>query len=87
MSGTGGFDKGAPQGGHMLPLYHVEELARRRYQGALMNTQRTQDYNRSVRQGKARLALERIIEENIHSGASLGELKREMIAVLHRVAE
>ena len=71
----------------MLPLYHVEELARRRYHGALMNTQRTQDYNRSVRQGKARLALERIIEENVHSGASLGELKREMIAVLHRVAE
>jgi hypothetical protein len=71
----------------MLPLYQVEELARRRYQSALMNTQRTQDYNRSVRQGKARLALERIIEENIHSGASLGELKREMIAVLHRVAE
>jgi len=71
----------------MLPLYQVEELARRRYQSALMNAQRTQDYNRSVRQGKARLALERIIEENIHSGASLGELKREMIAVLHRVAE
>ena len=86
MSGTGGFDKGAPQGGHMLPLYHVEELARRRYQSALMNSERIQDYNRSVRQGKARLALERVIEENLQSGASRGELKREMIAILHRVA-
>jgi hypothetical protein len=71
----------------MFPLYHVEEMVRQRYQGALTNSERTQDYNQSVRQGKARLALERIIEENIHSGASLGELKREMIAVLHRVAE
>jgi hypothetical protein len=71
----------------MLPLYQVEELAKRRYQGALMNSQRTQDYNRAVRQDKARLALERAIEENIHGGASVGELKREMIAVLHRVAE
>jgi hypothetical protein len=71
----------------MFPLYHVEEMARQRYQGALMNSERTQDYDRSVRQGRARLALERVIEENIHGGASLGELKREMIAVLHRVAE
>lgn len=71
----------------MFPLYHVEEMARQRYRGALTNSERTQDYDRSVRQGKARLALERIIEENIHSGASLGDLKREMIAVLHRVAE
>ena len=71
----------------MLPFYQLEELAKRRYQRALINTQRTQDYNRSVRQGRARLALERIIEENIHSGASLGELKHEMLAVLHRVAE
>ena len=71
----------------MLPLYQLEELAKRRYQSALINTQRAQAYDRSVRQGKARLALERIIEENIHSGASLGELKREMVAVLHRVAE
>ena len=71
----------------MLPLYQVEELAKRRYQNALINTQRTQDYNRSVRQGKARLALKRAIEENIHSGTNLGELKREMFAVLHRVAE
>jgi hypothetical protein len=71
----------------MLPLYQAEELARRRYESALTNTQLTQDYNRSIRQGKARLALERIIEESIHNGASLGELKREMIAVLHRVAE
>ena len=71
----------------MLPLYQAEELARRRYESALTNTQLTQDYNRSIRQGKARIALERIIEESIHNGASLGELKREMIAVLHRVAE
>ena len=71
----------------MLPLYQVEELAKQRYQSALINMQRTLAYDRSVRQGKARLALERIIEENIHSGASLGELKREMVAVLHRVAE
>ena len=70
----------------MLPLYQVEELARMRYQSALTNAQMTQDYNRSIRQGKARKALERIIEKNIHSGASFGELKREMIAVLHRVA-
>lgn len=71
----------------MLPLYQVEELAKRRYQGALISSERTQDYDRSVRQGKARLALERVIEQNLHSGASLGELKREMIAILHRVAE
>ncbi|MCK5827568.1 hypothetical protein KAH43_03500 [Candidatus Bipolaricaulota bacterium] len=71
----------------MLPLYQVEELAKQHYQSALINTQRTQAYDRSVRQGKARLALERIIEENIHNGASLGELKREMVAVLHRAAE
>jgi len=71
----------------MLPLYHTEELARGRYERALIDTQRIDDYNRAVRQGKARVALERIIEENIHGGASLGELKRGMIAVLHRVAE
>ena len=71
----------------MLPLYQAEELARRRYESALTNMQLIQDYNRSIRQGKARKALERIIEENIRNGASLGELKREMIAVLHRVAE
>ena len=71
----------------MLPLYQAEELARMRYESALTNMQLTQDYNRSIRKGKARAALERIIEKNIHSGASLGELKREMIAVLHRVAE
>lgn len=71
----------------MLPLYQAEELARRRYESALKNTQLTQEYKRSIRQGKARKALERIIEENIHNGASLGDLKREMIAVLHRVAE
>ena len=71
----------------MLPLYQVEEMAKRRYQGALASSEQTQEYNRSVRQGKARLALERAIERNIHSGASLGELKREMIVVLHRVAE
>ncbi|MBU1050603.1 hypothetical protein KKG90_11345 [Candidatus Bipolaricaulota bacterium] len=71
----------------MLPLYQVEELAKGRYQGALAQSQRTQDYDRSIRQGKARLALERAIEQNIHSGASLGELKRDMIAVLRRVAE
>lgn len=71
----------------MLPLYQIEELARQRYQGALKNTKRTQEYDRSVRQGKARLALERVIEQNLIHGASLGELKRDMIAVLHRVAE
>ena len=71
----------------MLPLYHAEELAKQRYQGALTDSERTLVYDRSVRQGKARLALERIIEQSIHSGASLGELKRDMIAVLHRVAE
>lgn len=71
----------------MLPLYQVEGLAKQRYQSALINTRRTQGYNRSVRQGKARLALARVIEENVHSGANPGELKREMIAVLHRVAE
>lgn len=71
----------------MLPLYQAEELARRRYESALKNMQLTQEYKRSIRQGKARKALERIIEENIHNGASLGDLKREMIAVLHRVAE
>jgi len=70
----------------MLPLYQAEELARRRYESALKNVQLTQEYNRSIRQGKARKALERIIEENIRNGASLGDLKREMIAVLHRVA-
>ncbi len=71
----------------MLPLYQAEEMAKRRYESALADTQRTLDYNRSVRKGKAKAALERIIEENIYNGASLGELKREMIAVLHRVAE
>jgi len=71
----------------MLPLYQAEELAKRRYESALKNMKLTQEYNRSIRQGKARKALERIIEENIHNGASLGDLKREMIAVLHRVAE
>lgn len=71
----------------MLPLYQAEELARRRYESTLTKLQLTQDYNRSIRKGKARIALERIIEESIHSGASLGELKRDMIAVLHRVAE
>ncbi len=71
----------------MLPLYQAEELARRRYESALKNMQLTQEYKRSIRQGKARKALERIIEENIHNGASLGDLKREMIAVLHRAAE
>lgn len=71
----------------MLPLYQVEQLAKQRYQSALISTQRAQAYEQSVRQGKARLALRRIIEENIHSGASLGELKREMVAVLHQAAE
>jgi len=71
----------------MLPLYQVEELAKRRYQSALIHTQRTQDYNRSLRRAKARLALERAIKDNIHSGINLGELKREMVAVLHRVTE
>ena len=71
----------------MLPLYQAEELARMRYASALKNTQLAREHNRSIRQGKARKALGRIIEENIHSGACLGELKREMIAVLHRVAE
>ncbi len=71
----------------MLPLIHVEELAKGRYQGALTHSQRNHDYDRSVRQSKARLALERAIEANIYSGARLGELKRDMIAVLRRVAE
>ncbi|MCK5585403.1 hypothetical protein KAJ02_04970 [Candidatus Bipolaricaulota bacterium] len=70
----------------MLPLYQAEELARMRYESALTDRQLTQEYNRFIRQRKAREALERIIEENIRNGASLGELKREMIAVLHRVA-
>lgn len=71
----------------MLPFHQAEELAKMRYSRALTNTQLAQDYQRSIRQGRAREALGRVIEENIHSGASLGELKREMIAVLHRVAE
>jgi len=71
----------------MLPLYQVEELARQRYESALASTQLTQDYNRAIRKGKARRALQRIIEENIYNGVSLCELKREMIAVLHRAAE
>ena len=70
----------------MLPLYQAEELARMRYESALTDRQLIQEYNRFIRQRKAREALERIIEENIRNGASLGELKREMIAVLHRVA-
>lgn len=70
----------------MLPLYQAEELSRMRYESALTDRQLTQEYNRFIRQKKAREALERIIEENIRNGASLGELKREMIAVLHRVA-
>jgi len=70
----------------MLPLYQVEELARQRYESALANTQITQDYNRAIRKEKAQEALERIIEENIYNGVGLGELKREMIAVLHRAA-
>ena len=70
----------------MLPLYQAEELARMRYESALTDRQLTQEYNRFIRQRKAREALERIIEENIRNGASLGELRREMIAVLHRVA-
>ena len=70
----------------MLPLYQAEELARMRYESALTDRQLTQEYNRFIRQRKAREALERIIEENIRNGASLGELKREMIAVLHREA-
>ena len=71
----------------MLTPYEIEELARMRYDSLLADMQLTREYNRSIRQGKARKALERILEDNIHSGASLGELKREMIAVLHRVAE
>ncbi len=71
----------------MIPLYQAEELARQRYRSALSNTQLTQDYERSIRKSKARRVLERTIEESIRNGASLGELKREMIAVLHRVAE
>ena len=71
----------------MLPLYHAEELAKQHYQGVLTHSERTLAYDRSVRQSKARLALEQMIEQSIHSGASLGELKRDMIAVLHRVAE
>ncbi len=71
----------------MLPLFQAEELARMRYESLLADMQLTREHNRSIRQGKARKALGRIIEENIHSGACLGELKREMIAVLHRVAE
>jgi len=71
----------------MLPFYQAEELARQQYAAALVNQQQIQEFDRAVRHGKARLALERILEEYIHSGASLGELKRDVIAVLHRVAE
>lgn len=70
----------------MLPLFQAEELARMRYESLLADMQLTREHNRSIRQGKARRALERIIEENIHSGAGLGELKREMVTVLRRVA-
>ena len=73
-------------GGFMLPLFQAEELARMRYKSLLADMQLTREHNRSIRQGKARKDLERIIEEDIHSGAGLGELKREMVAVLRRVA-
>ena len=71
----------------MLPLNQAEELARRRYDSTVTNMRLTQDYNRSIRRGRAREALERIIEGNIHNGAHPGELKHEMIPVLHRLAE
>ena len=70
----------------MLTSYEIEELARRRYESMLANVQLTQEYNRSIRKGKARKALERVIKENVRNGACLGEVKREMLAVLHRVA-
>ncbi len=71
----------------MLPLYQAEELARQRYAAALVHQKLIHDYGRAVRHGRARVALERALEESIRSGASLGELKRDVIAVLHRVAE
>ena len=70
----------------MLPLHQIEKLASMRYESVLADMQLTREYNRSIRRGKARRALERIIEESIHSGAGFGDLKREMIAVLRRVA-
>ena len=71
----------------MIPLYQVEEMAKHQYRRALSATQAMQDYKRSVRKTKARQALERVVTESIHSGANLGELRREIGAVLQRVAE
>lgn len=71
----------------MRPLYEVEMLANQRYQSALSHSKNLLDYDRSVRKCKACVALERLIKESILNGASLGEVKRDMHAVLRRVAE
>ena len=59
--------------GYMLPLYQAEELARMRYESALTDRQLTQEYNRFIRQRKAREALERIIEEHLIGGRIVQE--------------
>jgi hypothetical protein len=70
----------------MLLLYQAEELMRRRYERALRDGQLTADYNRAVRQSRAREALERVIQQNIHYGANQSELRRDMLSVLRRAA-
>jgi hypothetical protein len=70
----------------MLLLYQAEELMRRRYERALRDGQLTADYNRAVRQSKARDALERVIQQSIHHGANPAELRQDVLAALRRVA-
>lgn len=71
----------------MLPIYQLDHQPTRSHDGALTNTKRMKSHKTMSRTGRCVDAFERSIEVSPLGTTGLGELCRETIAVLYRVAE
>ena len=71
----------------MLPIYQLGDQKARSHNGALTHTKRMKSHRRLSRTGRGYDAFERSIEVNPFGATGLGELRHEMVATLHRVAE
>jgi|GEM_PF-1187066 len=68
----------------MFDLHNAQEIARQRYEKALSQMTLTQETNRGVLQQRTRIELQRLVEQGIRRGISLGDLKHDMIVALRQ---
>jgi len=66
----------------MFDLHNAQEIAKHRYETALSQIRQTQEYNRGVLQQRTRGELQRLVEQGVRRGFSLGDIKHEMIVAL-----